>query len=110
MRVTDEQVEAAAMAIREVFGNRSGRGAPWHNLPERIRQEYRNEARAALTAAAAVGWTIIELNAALDDICYRRSHGRTAALDAEFAALQIALAIACATEAGNTVSEQRERR
>jgi hypothetical protein len=49
--VTEEQIEAAAMAIRETFANRSGRGAPWHALPEHIKNQYRAEARTALKAA-----------------------------------------------------------
>jgi hypothetical protein len=56
MRWTDAQIEAAVHAIRETFGNRSGFGAKWYSLPERIRQQYRDEARAALTAAAEAGW------------------------------------------------------
>jgi hypothetical protein len=54
--MTDEQVESAAQAIRQVFANRSGRGAPWCNLSEHIKNQYRDEARAAFAAAAAVGW------------------------------------------------------
>ena len=48
---TDDMIEAAAMAIREVAGNRSGRGRDWDRLPEAVRADYRREAMAALRAA-----------------------------------------------------------
>ena len=49
-RVTDDVIEAAAQAIREVAGNRSGRGKDWDRIPETVRAAYRREARAALRA------------------------------------------------------------
>jgi hypothetical protein len=64
---TDEQIEAAAMAIRETFGNRSGRGAPWHRLSEHIKNQYRAEARAALDAAAAVGKRMVSVEGTDDE-------------------------------------------
>ncbi len=48
---TPEQIEAAARAIRDVVANRSGRGRKWDALPDRVRDEYRAEAKAALAAA-----------------------------------------------------------
>jgi hypothetical protein len=48
--VTDEMIEAAAMTIREVAGNRSGRGKDWNKIPEAVKADYRREARAALRA------------------------------------------------------------
>jgi len=56
--MTPEQIEAAAQAIRNAFANRvvnsaTGRRAAkaWETLPERIKDEYRSEAKAALEAA-----------------------------------------------------------
>lgn len=60
----EEMVEAAARAIREVVAGRSGRGQPWEMLHERLKNEYRAEATAAL---AAVG--------VLPDAAPTRNHG-----------------------------------
>jgi hypothetical protein len=54
MRITDAMIEAAAMAIRDVVGNRVGRGKPWEKLPDALKATYRREAEAALRAALAV--------------------------------------------------------
>lgn len=54
---TERQIEAAAQAIREVFGNRSGRGAPWSALPAKVKEDYRAEARAAIEAYERVRGT-----------------------------------------------------
>jgi hypothetical protein len=48
--ISTEMIEAAAMAIREVAGNRSGRGKDWDRIPEAVKADYRREARAALRA------------------------------------------------------------
>jgi hypothetical protein len=48
---SEREVEAAAMAIHHTFGNRSGRGRKWAELPARLKQQYRDEAKAALDAA-----------------------------------------------------------
>lgn len=56
---TDRQIELAAIAIRDAFGNRNldRRGRPagraWSDLPEQLREAYRQEARAALAAYEA---------------------------------------------------------
>jgi hypothetical protein len=50
----DEMIEAAAQALRAVVANRSGRGRAWQDLPERLREEYRAEATAALRAAGVL--------------------------------------------------------
>jgi hypothetical protein len=49
---TKAQIEAAAMAIREVVADRAGRGRDWRALNDRVKAEYRAEAEAALLAAA----------------------------------------------------------
>jgi hypothetical protein len=49
-----ELIEAAAQAIRTVCANRSGRGKPSHELPEKMRQDYRREAEAALEAVGVI--------------------------------------------------------
>jgi hypothetical protein len=41
-------------AIRNVCANRSGRGRPWQDLPEKMRQDYRAEAEAALQAVGVM--------------------------------------------------------
>jgi hypothetical protein len=46
----EEALEYAAQALRDVVGNRSGRGRAWPDLPESLRNEYRAEARAAVQA------------------------------------------------------------
>lgn len=51
---TPAQIEVAAMAIREQFADRSGRGRDWNALPERVKDDYRAEAKAALKAAGAL--------------------------------------------------------
>lgn len=48
--MTKEQIEAVAIAIRDVAANRSGRGKPWGDLPPDLREAYRDEARAAIKA------------------------------------------------------------
>lgn len=51
MRPTDEQVERAAQAIRDVVARRSPKawpGKPWDKLSEKLREGYRAEAQAAL--------------------------------------------------------------
>jgi len=58
--ISNEMIEAAAQAIRNQFGARSiaHRGMtkplPWKALPLHLKDSYRAEARAALTAAARV--------------------------------------------------------
>jgi hypothetical protein len=51
MTTESQMIEVMAMAIQTEFGNRSGKGKPWHRLTEKIRDDYRSEARAALNAA-----------------------------------------------------------
>lgn len=51
---TDQQIEAAAMAIREVFADRVGKGRDWNALPPALKDQYRREAAAALIAASAL--------------------------------------------------------
>jgi hypothetical protein len=58
LKITPEMIEAAAQAIREQFGNRSQGGKrvrPWSAMPLALRQSYRAEALAALSAGLAVG-------------------------------------------------------
>jgi hypothetical protein len=45
-----DEIEIVAMAIREAFGNRSGRGCDWDKLKPQLRDQYRAEAKAAITA------------------------------------------------------------
>ena len=47
-------IEAAAMALRDVVGNRSGRGKPWAKLPDNIKAMYQREAEATLRAGLAL--------------------------------------------------------
>jgi hypothetical protein len=56
MKITPEMIEAAALAIRDRVGNRSGskRALPWNALPLTLRESYRAEALAALSAALNV--------------------------------------------------------
>jgi hypothetical protein len=59
MKITPEMIEAAAQAIREKFGNRSQGGKrvkPWQAMPLVLRDSYRAEALAALSAGFAA-WT-----------------------------------------------------
>jgi hypothetical protein len=51
--ITSDMIEAAASAMRDAVGNRSGRAKPWHKLPDNVRAMYRREAEAALRAALA---------------------------------------------------------
>lgn len=53
MIITDEMIEAAAIAIREQFAARSHRARPWENIPETLKNSYRIEAKVALHAALA---------------------------------------------------------
>jgi hypothetical protein len=46
----DPAVEAVAMAIRQTCCDRLRWGKPWEHLPQRVREDYRNEARAAIEA------------------------------------------------------------
>lgn len=50
----DQRIESAAMAIRQQFADRVGRARDWSDLPERLKDEYRAEARAALIASGAL--------------------------------------------------------
>jgi hypothetical protein len=60
VEITPEMIEAGARAIREKFGARSGfvrgfcRPLPWDALPPTLRDSYRGEALAVLSAALAV--------------------------------------------------------
>jgi hypothetical protein len=56
MKISPEMIEAAALAIRQQVGDRSGgkRAKPWKALPSTLRDSYRAEALAALTAGLAV--------------------------------------------------------
>lgn len=61
---TDEQIEAAARAIREVIAQRiwavskvAGEPIPFDKLEPFWQECYRAEARAALEAAEALAWT-----------------------------------------------------
>jgi hypothetical protein len=49
--ITPTMIEAGAIALRDVVGNRSGWGRPWDELPDNIRAMYRAEAEACLRAA-----------------------------------------------------------
>jgi len=49
-----EMIERAAEALRTVVANRIGRGRAWEDLQERLRQEYRAEAAAALRAVGVL--------------------------------------------------------
>jgi hypothetical protein len=63
MKITPEMIEAAAQAIRDRFGNRSGGGKrvrPWSALPLTLRESYRAEALAALSAGLAVGAQVLK--------------------------------------------------
>jgi hypothetical protein len=56
--ITPEMIEAAARAIRDQVGNRSGFAAyrkpkPWNALPPTLCDSYRAEALAALSAGLA---------------------------------------------------------
>lgn len=56
MRVTEDMIEAAAIAIRETFAAKMEaqllqRLKPWTTLPSSQKAQYRAEARAALEAA-----------------------------------------------------------
>jgi hypothetical protein len=53
VNITPDMIEAAASAMRDVIGSRSGRAKPWHKLPDNIRAMYRREAEAALRAGLA---------------------------------------------------------
>lgn len=53
--ITDDQIEVAAKAIREVVANRSGKGCKWEALPRKVKESYRAEAQAALSAANVSG-------------------------------------------------------
>jgi hypothetical protein len=59
-----EIVEIVAQAIRDTFGNRSGRARPWSEIPRTLRESYRNEARAALKAARDYTDSLLILNEA----------------------------------------------
>lgn len=50
MKISDEEVELGARALREVVGNRSGFGKPWEALPAPVKQQYREEALAVLSS------------------------------------------------------------
>lgn len=51
MRVTDEMVEKGAQAIRDVFGNKVGKSKKsWDQLPQKVKDDYRDDARACLEA------------------------------------------------------------
>ena len=52
--VTPEMIEAAAIALRNATGNKSGKGKPWARLPDNIRKMYRIEAEITLRAGLAV--------------------------------------------------------
>lgn len=46
----DETIERVAIAIRNEFGNRRGRGRDWEHLPDQVKENYRREAKAAIAA------------------------------------------------------------
>lgn len=50
--IDDRQVEAAARALHEHVSNWSGRARSWELTPRVLQDRFRDEARAALTAAA----------------------------------------------------------
>ena len=52
-KITPEMIEAAAQAIRDVVAGRSAFPRPWNALPPALRDEYRAEAIAALSAGLA---------------------------------------------------------
>jgi hypothetical protein len=52
--ITPEMIEAAAIALRNATGNKSGKGKPWAKLPDNIRKMYRAEAEVTLRTALAV--------------------------------------------------------
>lgn len=56
--VSPEQIEAAARAIWSAFQRRTVRGLAdddWAKVKPVLKEQYRDEARAALAAAAAIG-------------------------------------------------------
>jgi|SRR6516162_4005150 hypothetical protein len=57
-------IEVMAQAVREVVGNKSGRGRPWSELPWALRQSYRDEASAALKAARDYADGVLTLSGA----------------------------------------------
>lgn len=52
--VSEAKIEAAAQAIHRTFADRSGRARRWELLEERVKDRYREEAKAALEAAEGV--------------------------------------------------------
>ena len=55
MKVSDDEVEIGAQALRAVVGARGNNPRPWAALPERLKECYREEARAVLVAVRAMG-------------------------------------------------------
>jgi hypothetical protein len=53
MKVSDEEVEIGAQALRATVGARGNNPRPWAALPERLKADYREEARAVLEAVRA---------------------------------------------------------
>lgn len=51
--VTDEEVEYCAQILRQVVADRANKGKPWAALPDSLKDQYREEARAVLTAIRA---------------------------------------------------------
>jgi hypothetical protein len=54
MKPCEAQIEAAAIAIHRVFANQSGRARDFNQLPEKLKEDYRKEAAAALEAASEI--------------------------------------------------------
>lgn len=53
--VSDEEVEIGAQVLRQVVADRAGKGKPWPALLPAVKDQYREEVRAVLTAIRALG-------------------------------------------------------
>lgn len=49
--MTSQQLEAGAQALQRIVANRTGRGRAWQEIPETLRESYREEFRTAAEAA-----------------------------------------------------------
>jgi hypothetical protein len=54
--LTDDELDIVAMALRDAVANRYGRGRKWLQLPEGLRQQYRNEARIVIATYEKVNY------------------------------------------------------
>ena len=49
--MTAAQLEVGAQALQRIVANRTGRGKSWEEIPETLREGYREEFKAAYEAA-----------------------------------------------------------